>query len=51
MRGRINNQDLDELIKVLKLSESFIYGNEKTTDIYSLNQKTITILEKIDKSY
>ena len=51
LRGRINNQDLDELIELLKLSESFIYGGKETTDIFSLNQKTASILEKIDKSY
>ena len=50
LRGRINNQDLDELIELLKLSESFIYGKKETTDIHSLNQKTASILEKIDKS-
>ena len=51
LRGRINNQDLDELIELLKLSESFIYGKKETIDIHSLNQKTASILEKIDKSY
>ena len=50
LRGRINNQDLDELIELLKLSESFIYGKKETTDIHSLNQKTASILERIDKS-
>ena len=50
LRGRINNQDLDELIELLKLSESFIYGKKETTDIHSLNQKTVSILERIDKS-
>ena len=50
LRGRINNQDLDELIELLKLSESFIYGKKETTDIQSLNQKTVSILERIDKS-
>tara|TARA_B100000927_G_scaffold16749_1_gene13043 strand:+ start:240 stop:1877 length:1638 start_codon:yes stop_codon:yes gene_type:complete len=50
LRGRINNQDLDELIELLKLSESFIYGNKETTDINSLHQKTVSILERIDKS-
>ena len=50
LRGRINNQDLDELIELLKLSESFIYGKKETIDIHSLNQKTASILERIDKS-
>ena len=50
LRGRINNQDLDELIELLKLSESFIYGKKETTDIHFLNQKTASILERIDKS-
>ena len=50
LRGRINNQDLDELIELLKLYESFIYGKKETTDIHSLNQKTASILERIDKS-
>ena len=50
LQGRINNQDLDELIELLKLSESFIYGKKETTDIHSLNQKTVSILERIDKS-
>jgi len=50
LRGRVNNQDLDELIELLKLSESFIYGKKETTDIHSLNQKTVSILERIDKS-
>ena len=50
LRGRINNQDLDELIELLKLSESFIYGKKEATDIQSLNQKTVSILERIDKS-
>ena len=50
LRGRINNQDLDELIELLKLSESFIYGKKETIDLQSLNQKTASILEKIDKS-
>ena len=49
-KTRINNQDLDELIELLKLSESFIYGKKETTDIHSLNQKTVSILERIDKS-
>ena len=51
LEGRMNNKDLDELIGLLKLSESFIYGNKKINDIYSLNQKTSSILKKIDKSY
>ena len=51
LRGKINNQDLDELIELLKLSEGFIYGMKEATDIYSLNQKTVSILEKIDRSY
>ena len=50
LRGRINDQDLDELIELLKLSESFIYGKKETIDIHSLNQKTASILERIDKS-
>ena len=50
LRGRINNQDLDELIELLKLSESFIYGKKEATDIHSLNQKTASILKRIDKS-
>ena len=50
LQGRINNQDLDELIELLKLSESFIYGKKETIDIHSLNQKTASILERIDKS-
>ena len=50
LRGRINNQDLDKLIELLKLSESFIYGKKETTDIHSLNKKTVSILERIDKS-
>ena len=50
LQGRINNQDLEELIELLKLSESFIYGKKETTDIHSLNQKTVSILERIDKS-
>ena len=50
LRGRINDQDLDELIELLKLSESFIYGKKETTDIHSLNQKTASILKRIDKS-
>ena len=50
LRGRINNQDLDELIELLKLSESFIYGKKETIDIHCLNQKTTSILERIDKS-
>ena len=50
LRGRINNQDLDELIELLKLYESFIYGKKETIDIHSLNQKTASILERIDKS-
>ena len=50
LRGRINNQDLDELIELLKLSEGFIYGKKETIDIHSLNQKTVSILERIDKS-
>ena len=50
LQGRINNQDLGELIELLKLSESFIYGKKETTDIHSLNQKTVSILERIDKS-
>ena len=50
LRGRINNQDLNELIELLKLSESFIYGKKEATDIQSLNQKTVSILERIDKS-
>ena len=48
--GRINDQDLEELIELLKLSESFIYGKKETIDIHSLNQKTASILERIDKS-
>ena len=50
LRGRINDQDLDELIELLKLSESFIYGKKETIDIHSLNQKTASVLERIDKS-
>ena len=50
LRGKINDQDLDELIELLKLSESFIYGKKETIDIHSLNQKTASILERIDKS-
>ena len=50
LRGRINDQDLDELIELLKFSDSFIYGKKETTDIHSLNQKTASILERIDKS-
>ena len=50
LRGRINDQDLDELIELLRLSESFIYGKKETIDIHSLNQKTASILERIDKS-
>ena len=46
----MNNQDLDELIELLKLSESFIYGKKETIDIRSLNKKTASILERIDKS-
>ena len=50
LRGKMNDQDLDELIELLKLTESFIYGKKETTDIHSLNQKTASILERIDKS-
>lgn len=50
LRGRINDQSLEELIELLKLYESFIYGKKETIDIHSLNQKTASILERIDKS-
>ncbi len=50
LRGRINDQALEELIELLKLYESFIYGKKETIDIHSLNQKTASILERIDKS-
>ena len=50
LQGRISDQDLEELIELLKLSESFIYGKKETIDIHSLNQKTALILERIDKS-
>ena len=45
----MRNEDLDELIDLLKFSESFIYGKKEVTDSDFLNQKTISILEKIDK--
>ena len=47
----MDKKDLDELINFLKLSESFIYGKIEETDSDFLNQKTISILGKIDKSY
>ena len=51
LEDRMRNEDLDELIDLLKFSESFIYGKKEVTDSDFLNQKTISILEKIDKSY
>ena len=51
LEGRMDKKDLDELISFLKLSESFIYGKIEETDSDFLNQKTISILGKIDKSY
>ena len=41
LRGRINNQDLDELIELLKLSESFIYGKKETMIFIPLIKKLL----------